>query len=74
MDVLEGRDVIINKGQCCDGASNMVGTKTRKATSKHKVDSHAFFTHYHGHSLQLADGDTIKASKPMRGTLDIALE
>ena len=31
-------------------------------------------TCYHGHALQLVDGDTIKAIKILRGSLDAAFE
>ena len=31
-------------------------------------------THYHGHALQLVVGETIKAIKIIRGTLDAAFE
>ena len=31
-------------------------------------------SHYHGHALQLVVGETIKAIKLMRGSLDAAFE
>ena len=38
------------------------------------MESHAHLTHCHGHALQLAFGDTIKAVKIMRSILDAAFE
>ena len=32
------------------------------------------WTHCHGHALQLVVGDTIKAIKILRGTLDVAFD
>ena len=52
----------------------MVGAKTGVATHINKMESHAHLTHYHGHALQLVVGETIKAIKIMRGTLDAAIE
>ena len=47
----------------------MVGAKTRVATRINDIESHAHFTHYHGHALE-----TIKGIKIMRGTLDASFE
>ena len=52
----------------------MVGAKTRVATRINEMESHAHLTHCHGHALQLAVGDTIKAIKIMRSSLDAAFE
>ena len=52
----------------------MVGAKTGVVTRINEVESHAFLTQYHGHALQLAVGDSIKAIKIMRSTLDAAFE
>ena len=52
----------------------MVGAKTGVATHINEMESHAHLTHYHGHALQLVVGETIKAIKIMRGTLDAAIE
>ena len=38
------------------------------------VESHAHLAHCHGHALQLAVGDTIKAIEIMRSSLDAAFE
>ena len=52
----------------------MVGAKTGVATHIKKIESHAHLTHYHGHVLQLVVGETIKAIKIKRDTLDAAFE
>ena len=52
----------------------MVGAKTGVATRINEIESHAHLTHYHGHALQLVVGETIKAIKIIRGTLDAAFE
>ena len=52
----------------------MVGAKTGVATHINEIESHAHLTHYHGHALQLVVGETIKAIKIIRGSLDAALE
>ena len=52
----------------------MVGAKTGVATHINEIESHANLTHCHGHGLQLAVGDTIKAIKITRGTLGAAFE
>ena len=57
------------KVQCCHGASYMVGDKTGVAARINEIVSGA-----HGHTLYLALGDTIKAIKIMRDTLDAAFE
>ena len=62
------------KVQGYDGASNMVGTKAVEATRLKEIESHAHLTHCHGHALQLAVVDTIKAMKRMKDTLDAAFE
>ena len=52
----------------------MIGAKTGVATHINEIESHAHLTHYHGHALQLVVGETIKAIKIMRSTLDTAFE
>ena len=52
----------------------MVGAKTGVATRINKIESHAYLTHYHRYTLQLVVGETIKAIKIMRGTLDAVFE
>ena len=52
----------------------MVGTKTGVPTRINEIESHAHLTHYHGRALQLVVGETIKAIKIMRSTLDAVFE
>ena len=52
----------------------MVGAKTGVATHINEIESHAHLTHCNGHVPQLAFGETIKAIKIMRGTLDATFE
>ena len=52
----------------------MVVAKTGLATRINEMESHTYLTHCHGHVLQLAVADTIKAIKIMRSTLDAAFE
>ena len=52
----------------------MLGAKTGVATYISEIESHAHLTHYHGHAIQLVVGETIKAIKIIRGTLDAAFE
>ena len=59
---------------CHNGTSSMVGAKTRVATHKNEIESHAHLTHCHGHALQLAVGESTKAIKIMRDTPDAAFE
>ena len=48
--------------------------QTDIATRINEIEPSALLTQCHGHALQLANGDTIKAVKLMRGELDTALE
>ena len=52
----------------------MVGAKTGVAKHINEIESHAHLTHCYGHALHLAVGETIKAIKLMRGTLDAAFK
>ena len=52
----------------------MVCAKTGIATHINETESHAHLTRCHGHALQFAVGETSKAIKIMRGTLDAAFE
>ena len=52
----------------------MFGAKTGAEKNINEIESHAHLTHYHGHALQLVVGETIKAIKIIRGTLDAAFE
>ena len=52
----------------------MVGAKTGVATHINEIESNAHLTHYPGQAIQLVVGETIKAIKIMRGTLDAVFE
>ena len=66
---------IINcRGQCYDGASNMVGAKSGVATQIKNDEPRAILTHCYGHVLQLAVGDTVKEIKLLGNTLDTTYE
>ena len=42
------------RGQCCDGAVNMAGSRSGTATQICHVEKRAVFTHCYGHALNLA--------------------
>ena len=48
--------------------------KTIVAAHINEIEPHTHLTHCHGHALQLIVGETIKAIKIIRGTLDAAFE
>ena len=52
----------------------MVAPKIRVAAHINEIELHAHLTNCHGHALQLAVDETIKAIEIMRGTLDAAFE
>ena len=62
------------RGQCYDGASNMVGCKNGVATQLLAKEKRAVLTHCYGHALNLAIGDSMKQSKVCRDALDTAYE
>lgn len=76
------RDVLIRmnlsitncRGQCYDGASNMVGAKSGVATQIKNYEPRGILTHCYGHALQLAVGDTVKGIKLLGNTLDTTYE
>ena len=61
------------RGQCYDGASNMLGHKTGVANVA-DVQPKAHPTHCHGHSLNLSLKDTVKNCKLLLNTMDTAKE
>ncbi len=61
-------------GQCYDGASSMSGSRSGVAIQLSKIEPKALYTHYYGHSLNLATQDTLKGSKIMRDALDTVYE
>ena len=52
----------------------MVGAKTEVATHINEIEPHAHLTNCHGHTLQLAVGETITAKEIMKDTIDAAFE
>ena len=62
------------RGQCYDGASNMIGSKNGVAARLLADEPHALLTHCYGHALNLAVADAIKQYKVCRDALDIAFE
>ena len=64
--------VVRIKGLGQDGAFNTVGSKDWSG-SVYKRDW-VYLAYFYGQAVQLADGDTIKAIKRIRGSLDAAFE
>ena len=62
------------RGQCYDGASNMVGCKSGVATQIQNKEPRAILTHCYGHSLQLAVGDMVREVRNLRDALDTTSE
>jgi len=62
------------RGQCYDGAANMMGCKTGVAKKIQSIQPNAFVTHCHGHSLSLGVKDMISKCKLVSDTLDTAKE
>ena len=62
------------RGQCYDGASNISGAKNGVAKQIRDREPRAVYTHWYGHALNLAVGDTVKQSKIMRDALDTTYE
>ena len=62
------------RGQCYDGASNMIGVRRGVATLLQQEQPTAYFTHCYGHSLNLAVSDTIKKCVCMKKALDTTHE
>ena len=62
------------RGQCYDGASNMLGHKTGVAKRIQDVQPKAHPTHCHRHSLSLSVKDTVKNCKLLLNTMDTAKE
>ena len=62
------------RGQCYDGASNMLGHKTCVAKRIQDVQPKAHPTHCHGHSLSLSVKETVKNCKLLLNTMDTAKE
>ena len=62
------------RGQCYDGGSNMVGSKTGVKTRFLEKEPHALYMHCYGNALNLSVGDAIKLVPLLRSTLDTAHE
>ena len=62
------------KGQCYDGASNMLGKKSGVANQILDIQPKAFATHCHCHSLILSMKETPKESKILSDTMDTSGE
>ena len=57
------------RGQCYDGASAMTGEENGVCTVIKESNPKCLFTHYYGHALNLATGDSIKAIKLLSETI-----
>ena len=75
-DFLLRLNLSLNKvrGQCYDGASNMAGIRNGVAKKIRDEEPRAVFTHWYGHSLNLAVSDTIKKSSVMKNSLNTVHE
>ena len=62
------------RGQCYDGASNMMGHKTGVAKRIQDLQPKAYPTHSHGHLLSSGAKDTTKNCKLLSDTMDTAKE
>jgi len=62
------------RGQCFDGASNMLGKKSGVAKQIQDIQPKAFPTHCHAHSLSLGVKDTVKACKILSDTMNTSKE
>ena len=62
------------RGQCYEGSRSMRGARTGVAKQIKDAEARALYTHCYGHSLNLAVGDAIKASKLMSSALDTTYE
>lgn len=62
------------RGQCYDGASNMMGKKSGVATKIQELQPKAYITHCHGHSLSLSVKDVTKSCKLLSDTMGTSKE
>ena len=62
------------RGQCFDGASNMLGKKSGVAKQIQDIQQKAFPTHCRAHSLSLGVKDTVKACTILSDTIDTSKE
>ena len=75
-DVLLRAQISLNncRGQCYEGASNMLGKKSGVAKQILDIQPKAFATHCHCHSLTLSVKETTKESKILSDTMDTSGE
>ena len=71
---VNGLDIEDARGQCYDGASVMKGEKGGVAAIIKEKNGSCLYIHCHGHSLNLACGDTIKQIPCLKDAFDIARE
>ena len=62
------------RGQCYDGANNMLGKKSGVAKQIFEIQPKAHYSHCHCHSLSLSVKDLTKQSKLLSDTMDTAGE
>ena len=62
------------RGQCYDGASNMLRKKSGVAKQIQDIQPKAFVTHCHCHSLSLSVKETTKESKFLSDAMDVGAE
>ena len=62
------------RGQCYDGATNMLGKNSGVATRIQSIQPKAHITHCHCYSLSLSLKDTTKESKLLADTMDVSKE
>ena len=60
------------RGQCYDGASNMLGKSSGVATQIFGEQPKAHYTHCHAHSLSLSVKDVTKNTKILQDTMGTA--
>ena len=62
------------RGQCCDGESNMSGSRNGVTAKLALEEKRALYTHCYRHALNLAVGTTMKKSKICCAAMEVALE
>ena len=62
------------RGQCYDGASDMLGKKSGAATQISNIQPKAVVTHCHCHSLNLSVKETTKESKLLTDVMSVTSE
>ena len=75
-DVLIRLQLSLNdyRGQCYDGASNMLSRKSGVAKRIQEIQPKAYVTHCDCHSLSLSVKDATKDSKMLSDAMDITKE